>query len=158
AIVFDDLVRQPRKECRPIVVIILSPPIRGMVMTFGTLQARPEEYLRGRLAPGKWVAVGTVVIGRRLRVGAAARGDQLPHELIDGRVICNALPNPMVKGLDPLLIQRMCFHPEQVGPLQRPEVVKLGPLEQAVYETSPLVGPLLSQERPRFLRRRKLAE
>ena len=109
-----------------------------MIVTLGALQARAEKHLgRGSAARGR-IALRTVIVRGRTAVSTAPGGDQLADELIQRFVFSHALANPMMEVLHTLLIERVCFHTQQVRPFQRPKIGELRALEQLIDQTSAL--------------------
>src|SRR5439155_5240534 len=99
--------------------VVLRPALERMVVTLGALQARSKKDLRRSFGPCRWITRGPVKIRRWIAVRAAVRHDQRAGEFIDWFIFHDALANPMVEILHPLLVQRMRFHTQQVSPFQR---------------------------------------
>src|SRR5262249_47037803 len=98
-------------------------------MAAATLQPNAEKYLGRGFASQERIAQSAVVVGSRLGVGAAARGNQLPGEFVERLSVGNGLANPVVEGLYPFAIQLFLFVAQQIRPFQRPIVREFGPLQ-----------------------------
>ena len=109
AAVFQNFVVQPRKNVRPVVVIILRPFVERMIVALGAAQLRAEEDLRNRLGAGDRLANGPIKIRRRIVIGAAARGDEFARELVERLVLRHALANPTMKRLDAFAVEQSFF-------------------------------------------------
>jgi hypothetical protein len=53
-----------------------------------------------------------------------------------------------VEDAHPLAVERLLFVPEQVGPLERPELGEFRPLQQGVDQSFALVRRSIVEERP----------
>ena len=111
-----------------------------MVVALRAVQPRAEKKLGGVLGALHRRAVGAIPVGRRVGVSAAARGDEFARELIERLVRGDALVNPAVKRLHPLRIKLALLNPQQVGPLERPEIDELRAFQQRLDELGALVG------------------
>ena len=78
------------------------------------------------------VAADPVVVGRRVRVGRAVGRQQLADELVHRHVPLECCADPAVEDVRPLGLDQAAVGAEDVGELQGPEVVELGPVEQPV--------------------------
>src|SRR5258708_7766857 len=126
-----------------------------MVVALGALEAHAEKELGGGFGALGWLADGAIKVGGGVFIGAAAGGDDLTHELVERFVFRDGLPNPMLKNLGALAVERLFLVAQQVGPFERPEIGKLGPLQQPVDHPSPFLAMMISDERSSFLRRRQ---
>ena len=78
------------------------------------------------------VAADPVIIGRRVLEGRAVGRQQLADELVHRQVALEALANPAMEDVGPLGLDQPTVGAEDVGELEGPEVVELGPNEQPV--------------------------
>src|SRR5439155_21510737 len=95
---------------------------------------------------------GAIEIRRRIEISAPARGEEFAGEPVEWFVFREALANPAMERLDAFAVEQSLLGAQQVGPLERPEVGELGPLQQAVDQTgAPPCQPNSSRERNRPL-------
>ena len=119
-----------REEGGEAVVVVLGPPLEGVVVALGALDADPQEELGGRLDGGLRVAADPVVVGRRVRVGRAVGGQERADELVHRHVPLERGTDPAVEDVGALGLDQPAVGAEDVGELEGPEVVELGPLQQ----------------------------
>src|SRR4029079_19005859 len=67
-----NLIIDPAKNSRPVVVIILRPAIVGMIWAAGALQPHAQKQPGRGLAARRRIAIGSIEIGRRIVVRAVA--------------------------------------------------------------------------------------
>src|SRR4051812_42759350 len=84
------LVVEAREEARPIVIVVLRPPLEGMIVALRAIELRAEENAGGILRARDRVAIGAPPVGRRVLEGAATRRDDLAGELIERLVSLDA--------------------------------------------------------------------
>jgi hypothetical protein len=108
------------------VIVGLSPGVIRMIMTSRALESDAEEDLADGLGRGRGVAVGPVEAGRRIGVIRAGRGDESTNEEVERDVGGDLVAKPALEDPDALRPHRLLLIPEQVGPLQGPEVGELG--------------------------------
>ena len=82
-----------------------------MIVAGGAAEPQAKEDFRGRLAACGGITVGPIVVGRRIRICAAAGGDQLPRELVDRLIVRDAFADPFMESRDALSIERSLFAP-----------------------------------------------
>ena len=111
-----------REERRHLVVLILRPALERMIVALRAHHADAEEYLRGLLHRRLGLAGDAEIIRRWIVVRAAARGQQLAHQLVVGPVRCNRLVNPLLKFVGALLTEILAAGLEQIAPLHRPVI------------------------------------
>src|SRR5262249_24728742 len=158
AFVLNHLVLDAGEEGGEAVVVVLSPTVERMVVALGALHPDAEKNLGDRLGPAVRVAQGTVEVGGRVGVAAAAAGEQFPRELVERLALGDALANPVMEHLDAFAIQQLLLVAEQVGPPERPEVGELWPLQESIYQTGSFVLPGIARERAGFHHRGEHAE
>ena len=114
-----------------------------------------------------WLTIVAISSGsrrsRKTTVGAVAeraalRGQQLADELVVGHVAAEGVAEPGVEVVNRLDADAVRIRPQQVGPLVRPVVGILGPLQQAIDQLRSLVRRSVGKERPCFIRRRQPAD
>ena len=155
ALVFDDLVLHARKERGQLVIIVLRQLVERMIVALGALHANAEEDLGKRFGANLRVAQGPIIIGRRLLVRAAAAGDKRAGEFVERCIIGNVLANPAVEDLDAGFVELLLLDAQEVGPLERPGVGELGPIQKRVDQPGALAGPRVGEELARLLGRRQ---
>jgi hypothetical protein len=132
--VLEDFVVDLREDVAPAVVIVLRPAIKGMAVTLRALEAEAEEDLGRGFGPGFGIAEGAIIVGRRLGVGTATRGEEPTGEDIEGSVVGELGADPGMKVGDPFAVESALFVAEEVGPLDGPELGELGTLQERVDE------------------------
>ena len=158
AVVLDDVVIDAGKERGQAVIIVLRPVVEGMIVAAGTLQPDAEENLRHGLRSRLRVAKGSVEVGRRVAVGAAACRDELAGELVERLAVGDALPDPVMEHLHAFAVEHLFLVPQQVRPFQRPEVGKLRALQQRVDQAAALVRTRIGEEGACLLGRGQYAQ
>ena len=122
------------------------------------LHAHAEEDLAGRLGPVVRGAADAVVVGRALGEGAPLGRDHVANEFIDRLAVAQCGTDPVVEAPHPLVVERVAVDPQQVAPLDGPEVDELGSVEHLVDRPGPLVRPVVREELANLLRRRQCAD
>src|SRR5438128_1051178 len=140
AAVLQNFVTDARKNGGPGVIVILGPAVEWMIVALGTLEARAQEELGGGLSAGDGVAIGAIVVGGGIDIGAAAGGEHFADELVEGLVFGDRLADPVMEGFDAFFIQGALFETQQVGPFEGPEVGEFGTIEKLVDEAGALIG------------------
>src|SRR5580765_655540 len=100
-----------------------------MVVALGALEAHAQKELGGGFGALGRFANRTIKVGGGVFIGAAAGGDDFTHELVEGFVFRDGLPNPVLKNLGALAVERLLLVAQQVGPFERPEIGKLWPFQ-----------------------------
>ncbi len=144
-------------------VVVHAPVLQGMAVAAGAGQPRPHEDQGGGLGHGSRVAVGDgpVEIGRPDAEIAAVGSEQLADELVVGLVLGDALADPAVirlRRLRPEIDRVFRLDPQQVAPLQRPEVGELLALQQPVDQLAPLLRIGVGQKGAGLVRRGQRAD
>src|SRR6266849_1205044 len=98
--VFQNLVLDASEEGRQAVIVLLRPLVERMVVTLGALQTDAEKHFAKGFGSALRIAQSAIKVGRRVVIGASFGGDQLAGKFIEGLALGNAVPNPMMKGLD----------------------------------------------------------
>ena len=101
-------------------------------MALGALDADAQEELGRGLDRGLGVAADPVVVGRRVLEGRAVGRQQVADELVHRQVALQAFANPAMEDVGPLGLDQPPVGAEDVGELEGPEVVELGPNQQPV--------------------------
>ena len=109
-------------------------------MAAGAGEGETQERLRVALGEVDGAAVDEEVVDRALLVASARRGRQLARERVPGLVGGHTLPDPVVESLCALAAELPARDEQDVGPLVRPVVDELRPLQQRVDEPFPLGG------------------
>ena len=127
-----------REERGHLVILVLRPALERMVVAFVAVEPGGEEEVRRvlhrlRRRPQHLV----VACGRVVLVGSGG-GQNLPHELVVGRVGVDLLADPFTEELRALGPEEFPVHLEQVGPLVRPMLHKRGRSNELVDEFFPL--------------------
>ena len=135
-----ELVVDAGEEAGPVVIVVLGPALEGVVVALGALELGAEEDAGGAVSADLGVAVGAPPVGRWVFEGAAAGGDDLLGELVEGFVLGDAVADPIVEDAHAVVVELALFDLEEVGPFQGPEVGELGTLEKGVDEPGALVG------------------
>ena len=156
--VLKNLVVDPRKDARPVVVIVLRPAIKWMIVALRTLETGAEEQLRRGNRARHGIAVGPIIIRRRIEIAAAAPANQFTHELIHRLVARDALTNPLVKGLHAFPIQNLLLVLQQIRPFHRPKIGELGTFEQLIHEPRALALASVGDKGTSFVSRRQLSQ
>ncbi len=99
------------------------------------------------------IAKRAIEICGRIGVGAAAGGDQIAGKFVERFTVRDGLANPIMEDLDSLSVQRFLLIAENIGPLERPIIGKLRPLEQLIDQPGTFVHMGILKEFPRFRRR-----
>ena len=141
------------EEGRQAVVVVLGPALEGMIVALGALDANAAEELGRRLHQFLRRAGDAVVVRRGVGEGVALRREQLPHDLVEWRVLFDLLAHPFPVRFGAFGLQGPPAVAQHVEPLQRPEVGVLGPLQQVVDQLGPLVRGGVGQELPGLVRR-----
>ncbi len=115
------------------------------------------------LGDGLRVLVGDrpAEVGRAVAEIAPAGRQQLADELVVGLVLGDALADPEViahHGPGPEVDGKLALDPQQVAPLQGPEVGKLLALQQPVDELAPLLRVGVASKRADFVGRGQRAD
>ena len=134
------LARDVGEERGQAVVIVLGPGVERVVVASRTLEPDAQEDLGDALGGGRRVAVGPVEAGRRVLPGRAQAADDPADHLVQRHVARDLVAEPALEDPGPFLAHGLLFVPEQIGPLQRPEVGELGPLDQPVDQLVRFVG------------------
>jgi len=138
--------------------VVLAPDLKWVVVALGAFQAHSEKNLTHRRAEFRGLGPVAEDHGRAVAERAALGGDQLADKLVIRFVLAERVAQPRVEvphGLDAGPVR---VGPKQVGPLVRPEVGVLGPLEQAVDQLLPLIGARVREEGLRLVGRRQPAD
>jgi hypothetical protein len=129
-----------------------------MMMTFGTFEADAQE----QLADKRRDFLRLTAIAEQHRSPIVPRRttgcDQLANELIVLLILAKALANPGVIGHHCLDADTIWIRPQQVGPLRRPVVGILRPLEQFFNDAVAFGVVTICQKRADLLRRRLPAD
>ena len=136
-----------REEGGEAVVIILGPALEGVVVALGALDPHSQEELGRRLDGGLRVAADPVIVGGRVGEGRAVGGQQRADELIHRHVPLECSADPAVEHVSPLGLDQPAVGAEDVGELESPEVVELGPVEQPVDHLVAAIGLGRGEER-----------
>ncbi len=136
---------------RDAVVVVLRPALERMVVALRALDADAQEELGRRLGGVLRVAAGPPVVGGRVLENAAAGGQQLAGELVERLVGQNALVDPAMELAHAGRLELLAVGAEDVAPLERPELGRVGAVDQFVDQPGPLVGLLAFEEGERFL-------
>ena len=139
ALVFDNLVVDPREQRRPLVIVVLRPAIERVVVALSALQSHALEQAADRFRPRDRIAQRTIKVRRRRLVRAAPRHDQLADELVERFAVRDARADPTVKAFDARRIERLFLDPQHVAPSQRPAVREFGPRQHPLHQTQPLI-------------------
>ena len=75
--------------------------------------------------------------------------------MIVGLVVSNRLLDPSVVFKDRFVPDGLAGHSEQISPLERPELGMLGPSQELIDKSSPLIGTRVCQECGSFVYRRQ---
>ena len=108
----------------------------------------PRNTWLDALGGGRRVAVGPVEARRGVLPGRAQPGDDPPDHLVERRVARDLVAQPALEDPGSLLAHRLFFVAQQVGPLERPEIGELGPVDQAIDQLVSLLRVAIGQERP----------
>ena len=149
AIVFAFLAADLAEESGKAVVVVHRPAVEGMVVALGALHAHAHENLGHVLGRLERVALDLVEVGRRRGEGAAAGGEQLPHDLVQRHVAGDLLGKPVGIEIDRLVadIRRSAgADHEQFGPFHGPDFGKRLPLQKTIDKLRPLVGRFVVEE------------
>ncbi len=101
--------------------IVLRPILKRMVMALGTLNSRAKKKLRRRLRGLDRLVTSTVIIGRRVVVRAALRRQQFTGKLVERRVLCNHIDQPVVEFVYAGFGDFLLLKPQQIAPFQCPK-------------------------------------
>ena len=148
-----------REEVREAVVVVHRPAIKGMVVTLRALDAHAHEDLRGVLRDLQRVGRDLVIVGRRLRQGAAAGRKKPPDDLIDGDVGQHLVAEPVVVGQRGLRAELVLTRAnlQQLRKLHHPKIRELRPVEQRLHQMLALGGAGVGDKLLQILRRRQRA-
>ena len=135
-----------REEGGEAVIVVLGPALERVVVALGALDADAQEELGGRLDGVLRVAADPVVVGGGIRVGRAVGGQELADELVHRHVPLECRADPAVEDVGPLGLDQAAVGAEDVGELEGPEVVELGPVEQPVDHLVAAVASAGGQE------------
>ena len=130
-----------REEGGKPVIIVLSPALERVIVALGALDSHAEEKLGGRLDGRLRVAADPIVVRRGIAKRRALGGQQGADKLVHRNVAFERFANPAMEGISPLGLDQPAVGAEDVGKLERPEVVELRPHEQPVDD---VIAPLSS--------------
>ena len=98
-------------------VIVLSPFLKWMVMTLGTLHADAEKQLGRCLRQILRIGRDAVIIGRWVRIRAPRGGQQLAYDLVERNILFDAVAEPVLVDVRPLHLDGFPVAAEHVAPL-----------------------------------------
>ena len=147
-----------REERGEAVEVVLAPDLERVVMALRTFEPHAEKQLADGGADLDGRRAIAIEDRRPLAKRVALRRDQLAHELVVRHVAAEGVSQPRIQipdGLDPDSVR---IGTQEIGPLVRPEVGVLGPLQKLIDEECPLVGTVVGKERAGLIGRRQATD
>ena len=138
----------PREEGGEAVIIVLRPALERMVVALGALDADAQEELGGGLDRVLGVAADPVVVRGRIRKVEPSAVSSSRTNWSIGVFRSRLALDPAVEDVRPLGLDQPAVGAEDVGELEGPEVVELGPVEQPIDDLVAAVASAgIGQER-----------
>ena len=110
-----------------------------MIVAMGAADVDAHECLGHVLRSVQRIAMNHPVVPGAILDGVAGRGDEFRHKLIPWFIDCHAVANPVVIAPHLLVRKVIARNQQQIGPLIRPVIHKLGPLHEAFNQLIPLI-------------------
>jgi len=135
--VFGSLASNLAEKRGEAVVVVHRPAVERMVVALRALHPRAHENLRGVLRDFQRLLLDLIVVRRGVVKRAAARGEQLPHDFVDGHILRQLLVQPIEieqRGLVAHFHVSIAADFQQLGKLHHPHLDELLPPDQFVHE------------------------
>ena len=146
------------EERRELVEVVLAPFLVRMMMALGALQPHPEKQLAEHRRQLRRLASVTIHHGWTIVMVAPFGRDDGARELIEGQILAEGFPQPLIEQIDALHPDAVGIRPQQVGPLVGPVIRPRGVLHQLLDPFPALVGRGVGNKDARLLRRGQHAD
>src|SRR5579862_22644 len=151
------------RERREVPVVVRCPTVERMLVATRTRHAHAEKRLADVLHPVVRRTLDPVEVGRSHLVAASSRRDHLMNELIPGRVILYAVPDPFVEQLTASFTQLterqlLRVDPQQIRKAQRAKIREFRTAQQQIDLTLSSIRAGIRRERFHLLLGRQPTE